>query len=247
MIFYNVLLRFLIQSSLVMLIAAGVVITLTKDDPDKTKHIFWSTFLIFIYTASPVFFVNLMLQYQKELADEKLRGKIGTLYAGLRPEVRSNISYTPVFMLRRVFFVILTFGLLHVPGVQIQVFIFSNVLYIIYMNYCVVHEDRMGKWVSNYNEMLLLIICYHFVLFSNLIWTQRQRTIVGNWLIFFLFLYMLSNLALVGYTFYVKAKRYMRIKYLRKHSHAILQERKQAHELLQSTLTLNSIIYKNKK
>jgi hypothetical protein len=60
---------------------------------------------------------------------------MGTMYSAVDISHPMSLSYIVVYLARRSFFVFLTFMMNPLPGIQIQVFIFSSVLYIIYLNH----------------------------------------------------------------------------------------------------------------
>jgi hypothetical protein len=63
----------------------------------------------------------------------------------------------------------LTFAVSAVPCLQIQLFIFTTVMYMVYIMEVRPHTDRFQTKAEILNEVLLISICYHLVLFTNLI------------------------------------------------------------------------------
>ena len=72
-------------------------------------------------------------------------------------------------MIRRSLFVLVSFVLLDYPGIQIQVFLYMTVLYIVYLNHGRIYEERLALRLDNTVEMLFMGICYHMVLFCDLL------------------------------------------------------------------------------
>ena len=63
----------------------------------------------------------------------------------------------------------ITFILYSYPGIQIQVFIYSTILYFIYLNYHRIYELPVDLLLENLNEVFFIFTLYHLVLFSNLV------------------------------------------------------------------------------
>ena len=79
------------------------------------------------------------------------------------------VSYGIVFLLRRSLFMCITFLLYDYPGIQIQVFIYSTILYIIYLNFHRIYDLPVDLFLENLNEVFFILALYHLVLFSNLV------------------------------------------------------------------------------
>ena len=112
-----------------------------------------------------------MYANRHNLNTEVIQNKIGSMYLGVWLEGKSKfgLSLSVVFLIRRSIFVVLTFALFDHPGIQIQLFIASSILYIVYLNsFRIYQEDFMFKF-EFVNECIFLITCYHFVLYTNIL------------------------------------------------------------------------------
>ena len=87
-------------------------------------------------TLCPLVFGFVLYKNYENLNVLSVRKKFGTIYATCHLESMDiyPLSYSIIYMLRRSMFVLLTFALYPLPGIQIQVFVYSSVLYIIYLN-----------------------------------------------------------------------------------------------------------------
>jgi hypothetical protein len=47
--------------------------------------------------------------------------------------------------------------------------IYSSIFYIIYLQYVQPHDDASSVLIETCNEVILLVICYHFILLTDLI------------------------------------------------------------------------------
>ena len=61
------------------------------------------------------------------------------------------------------------FLLAEYPGIQVQVFIYSSVLYVIYLHFQRIYIDPFMLTFETINECSLQLVCYHLVLFTNLV------------------------------------------------------------------------------
>lgn len=90
--------------------------------------------LILSFVAVPILFIYTMWKHRENLNTLSTRNSIGTLYHGIDTESNFALSYTIVFLARRSLFCIFTFAMFEIPGIQVQFFIFSSVIYMIYLN-----------------------------------------------------------------------------------------------------------------
>ena len=72
-------------------------------------------------------------------------------------------------MMRRSLFVFLMFSLMKQPAIQMNLLIYSSIFYIIYLHYVRPHDDSSSVLVETINEVILLVICYHFILLTDLL------------------------------------------------------------------------------
>ena len=183
-IFWNAFIRYALQSELKLLISACSVVMLeaSKDLPDIMNMVF-PIMMLFFLLLCPLLFLRVMMKYRKELGKPSVKDRIGTLYLGLRPERDYVVSYSMVFILRRIIFVIITFALFNYPGIQIQVFIYTSLLYIIYISHVYFHDPMWSRDLEMVNESIFLLVCYHIVIFVNLLWDLEKREYVGKSLV----------------------------------------------------------------
>lgn len=69
--------------------------------------------------------------------------------------------------------------MINIPGIQVQVFIFSSVVYVIYLNH-VTFETKFQRVQENFNEAMFIFICYHLVLYSNLVDDYDSKIMIGE-------------------------------------------------------------------
>ena len=109
---------------------------------------------------------------------------------------------------------IITFGLFQYPGLQINVFIYTSLLYIIYITHFPRFDPVTIMWTEVVNESVFLVICYHMVLFSNLIWDSGLKLAVGISLIFCLVSLLFGNTVFIACVSARGAKEKKRLAYI---------------------------------
>ena len=82
-------------------------------------------------------------------------------------------------MIRRLLFIGLTFGLVKIPSLQIHFFTLSNMVYISYLGLVGPHSLVSMTKQELINETLLVLVCYHFILFSGLVDDLTVRSHLG--------------------------------------------------------------------
>ena len=101
-------------------------------------------------------------------------------------------------------------------------------------------------WTEIANEGMFLIICYHMVLFSNLIWAPHIKLYVGISLIVFLVSLLGGNTLFIAFVSVKGYKRNKRFKYIKKRHETIMDERTTALSVINSATFLNKT-YNEKK
>ena len=175
-LFYNTFLRYVLQSTLKLQIAAGAVIgydVMTSyadktETPNGSKVFSWIT--ISVLNLCPFLFFMMVMRNQSDLDKPVVREKIGTLYNGLRTGSTGTKSYYFVFLLRRSLFVLITFLLFFQPGIQVQLMIYMTLLYVIYLGHSEFFEQFSSKSIEIFNESVFVLIQYCFVLLTNLVY-----------------------------------------------------------------------------
>ena len=150
-----------------------------------------------------------------------------------------TLIYPYIYLTRRSAFVLITFGLFRVPGIQINLFIYLSILYVIFIGHCPKFNPRTIYWTEIANEAMFLLICYHILLFSNLIWDQQVKLSVGISLIIFLVCLLGGNtlfIAVVSVRGYLSQKR---IKYIKSRHSVVMQQRLSSLSLLDNASFLN--------
>ena len=138
------------------------------------------------------------------------------MYSGVwlseKPSIFS-LSYSIVFLLRRTIFAVITFLLFDYPTMQILAFIMNIILYVIYLNSSRIYAERFSLYLENLNESFFLIVCYHILLFTNvlddpiLISNVGKSMLVGIGLILMTGMVVIMFVNIKEFFWYVKKKK----------------------------------------
>ena len=90
-----------------------------------------SAIILLVLNICPVVFFLVAYRNRENLDKQVIKDKIGTLYVGLNPQKPLVPASCFVFLQRRTFFVFLTFYVFSQPGIQVQVMIFSTIIFLI--------------------------------------------------------------------------------------------------------------------
>ena len=200
--------------------------------------------VLVILNLAPAVFYLVMICKKGSLDSQQSRESIGTLYQTVDITKRGSGSYIIVYLLRRSFFVFVTFVFFDYPGFQIQIFLFSCVYYILYLNYVPSFKEKMSFTTEVLNEGLFLIMCYHFVLFIGLIWDQKPKRNTGTSLLVFLFVFFAVNLAIIIFVSVKGLIRSKKLSHYKKKRDAILKTRKTNIQMIKSAQVLNRVMFK---
>lgn len=136
--------------------------------------------MVIIFGVSPIIFGVVMYANMDNLDHPSIEKKIGTMYLGVWKSKGWGLTYSVVFLVRRTLFVILTFALYDQPGIQIQLFIYMSVLYMIYLHAQRIYAQKYILLLEAINEVVFLLACYHLVLFANLLPDPETLETVGS-------------------------------------------------------------------
>ena len=148
--------------------------------------------------------------------------KISNLYVNLRVD-KPNVEYhSLVFFLRRTIFVFITFLLIRYPGIQVMCFMQMTIFYIIFIGYQDFFAKTKYKVLEIFNECILLVLSYHFLLFYQIVTETARRKDLGYSLVILISTLLVVNIMQIAGKLMSKASRYTKKKYYKfKHERAI--------------------------
>ena len=197
---YNTFIRYVLLGTLKIQLTIGGAILIGSLIPETAKEPAPETgFLIFGIcvlvgmTLMPTLFAWVLYANKGNLGNEEIKNKIGALYFSFLPDKPNMGSYSVVFLLRRSFFVLVTFALYNFPSMQVECMLYSTMLYVCYISNMNFYESKNHRRVVVMNECILIGVCYHFVIFANPNFDIRIRFILGHSVIAFVCLLLAVN------------------------------------------------------
>jgi heme/copper-type cytochrome/quinol oxidase subunit 4 len=90
------------------------------------------------------------------------------------------------------------FSLTGIPGLQVNLFIYSSVMYLIYVNIVSPYDASAQVNVDTVNEFMLLCISYHFLLFVDLVQDPEIKYKLGWTLVALIMLVVAANIVYIA-------------------------------------------------
>lgn len=108
-----------------------------------------------------------------------MKAKIGSLYLAIRERSKYALFYSPVFMIRRILFVGLTVGLKNNASIQIHLFMFTSLFYLMYLGTVSPHTEIFVTKLEIVNETLFMLVSYQFMLYTDVLQNVPLRYSIG--------------------------------------------------------------------
>ena len=165
-IFWNAILRFILQSYLKIALATTFSLYLASFGTDmEIVNFVLSIAILLILLGMPILFAVVLHKNRNMLSTEELKAKIGSIYLGIRVNNVSHRFYSSVFLIRRMTYAILTIACIYNPNILIHVFLLTNIFYVVYLGWSNPNDTGLGRRMEFLNEVGLQIITYHLALF----------------------------------------------------------------------------------
>jgi len=136
-----------------------------------------------VLNVCPFLFLLILWRNQDNLDAQAVKAKIGSLYTGFNARRASVKTYCFVFLLRRTFFVLLTFLLISQPNIQVNLMIVATLAYVGYLSNADFFESLQQRWLEFFNEAVFCTLMYNFVLLNNIVFEDEVRQLLGNLII----------------------------------------------------------------
>lgn len=120
----------------------------------------------FTLIAFPFWAGYFLIKNRKTLYKKKITAKYQSLYLGLKIDSDAALLTPMFFLLRRALFVMFATTQSAMPYLQVQLLVFSNSLYIIFIGKARPHLTRKSYRIEMFNEFVTMVICYHLFVFT---------------------------------------------------------------------------------
>ena len=154
------------------------MLTPVKEAPESST-VTTGTIMMVILNFCPFFFAFVLWKYRGRLHLQRISTRISAMFFMMNPEKPYVGTYSVIFLLRRSFFVLITFTLWEHPSMQVELMLYSTLLYVCYIGCSNFHMTPIQRRFEIMNECILICICYHFVLFANPVWSADFREQLG--------------------------------------------------------------------
>ena len=121
-------------------IAAGVSLSVVNWSNISVGTLATPLIILTFIALSPAYFYLILRNNYNSLPKPSMVKKIGSLYLALKDKEKWALAYSPIFMMRRIIFIAITFGLANFATFQVLALIIITVLYKIYLGLVVPHS-----------------------------------------------------------------------------------------------------------
>jgi len=179
-IFWNVFIRYSLQSYTKMCFATVISLELIKWGSAKLVI----SNLMAIGTAVallvlPVIYAYVLHKKKPDLIKYTVRSRIGSLYSGKKEEETAGQVFVLIYLARRLWFTFLTFALASQPHILVHLFMMNTLHYMIYIGFGEPYTSLLQWRVEIVNEFLLLTQNYYFVLYAGLVSDRKALDSIG--------------------------------------------------------------------
>ena len=152
-LFWNSFLRYVLQSYLKTSLATlGAVALISFKSNGVSANDIVTILLVIVLGSMPIIFSCVVERNKVALPRRTMKAKIGSLYLGIRTTSWYQRAYSTVFLLRRMWYAVLTVWMAKQPNLLIHTFLFSNLLYLSYTGWASPHNTKLARRVEFFNE-----------------------------------------------------------------------------------------------
>ena len=145
----------------------------------------------------PGLMVFIMFQSFDKLKEPEFQKTWGSLYQGIQLDSKWQVACNLVFMFRRMFFITICFNLAQIPGVQIILVNLSNLASCVYYGKVKPFQTRFQTYLNLFNELLVTIVTWHMMLFTDFVPDQDIQYMLGWSMIIVICLNGLVNIVII--------------------------------------------------
>ena len=127
----------------------------------------------------PFFTVWFIFEYEHRFHEHEFERKFGSFYEGIRLDSKMALQWNSFFTLRRLILAYTSIWLLEYPGIQIQITLLITLLQILYLSLVQPFKDKFLNKVEVFNEITIMLVCYHMFLFTSYVPSPEIQIDVG--------------------------------------------------------------------
>jgi hypothetical protein len=128
----------------------------------------------------PLVFYAVLRAFGDRIAEPSVKRRISNLYIDISMnDKEEKLAYFPVFLLKRLVFVIIPSVFFWAPYFQLQALVFLTGAYVIFYGGRRPHNDRKRINLELANEAMFMIMNYHLICFSNFNTSDEMQFLMG--------------------------------------------------------------------
>jgi hypothetical protein len=137
--------------------------------------------ILVVLGSLPFLFWYILNKYKDDLYKPTMKAKIGSIYLGVKTdtETQGELLSSSVFVVRRLLFIMVTHLLSLYPCMQVQIWISLSLYYIGYFMIVQPYDSKFAMYLEYVNEILFLVVCYHFILLTDVVSDKDARDGIG--------------------------------------------------------------------
>ena len=93
------------------------------------------------------------------------------------------------------------------PGLQIHFFTYQSLFYVIFLGLVAPHDITQMTSCELVNEAILMLVCYHFILFTGIVDDTEARTNIGWSMVAFIGLLLIFNVSVILHANIIQLQR----------------------------------------
>ena len=129
----------------------------------------------------PTICLVVLIRNKSNLDDPRVKAKISLLYNGInRKYSRYSVYWYPLWIFRRLAFIIIPLCFQEYPAIQIMLLVFMTVFYVMYYSGNRPHARKEQVMIEAGNEILMIVLMYHLFCFTNFVGSKETQFAIGN-------------------------------------------------------------------
>ncbi|CDW82938.1 UNKNOWN [Stylonychia lemnae] len=172
---------------------------------DKISSVF-AVALFAFESLYPMIILLLVNIYYKNLKDQNMIKRIGSIYNELRTDSKVSLLYNVFFVLRRFTFAMMITILQDHPNAQVQLLIVQCILLIIFVQASRPFESTLLNNLEVFNEICILGVAYHLQIFTDYVPDVNIQYSAGWAIIAITVFNIVTNMGVMIYQTYLQLK-----------------------------------------
>ena len=145
----------------------------------------------------PLLWVYAMRRSVRRLNTRQFQSRFGSLFEDIKTKSKWTMVYYLLFILRRITYCCIAFGLYDFPCLQVQCLMWMNLFFLIYQGSIKPFIQRTKNHIEMINETAITIVTAHDLFFTELMATRSGRQLMGWSMIAVMLINAVVNISIV--------------------------------------------------